>query len=171
MLGWGNDVVAQTWPTLVSIPLCPDSVDFVLKCVVIANLSACDKIDKEIVDAERQLSEALSRLSRLRQQRRSIAADSSSLLDRGLKGLEEDEEPDSPAPMSEEQSLVGQVQSLGTFGVLDWEAIGMVPYGSSGSLPDAASESFSEFLRSAPPLVDPGSSGETPQVSQGSGGS
>ncbi|KAK4031460.1 hypothetical protein C8A01DRAFT_21312, partial [Parachaetomium inaequale] len=36
------------------------------KSLVIANISAYNKVDKEIIDAERQLSEALSRLSYLR---------------------------------------------------------------------------------------------------------
>lgn len=146
---------------------------------MLANLAARDKIDRDIADAERQLSEALSRLSRLRQQRKKLGSDGSSLLDRGLKGLEGEEEPDSPPPMSEEQALVGQAQSLGAVGVVDWEAVGGVPYGSAGSLDfladfptsSGASGSFSEFLRASAPVVGQGSSGGTPGVSQGSGGS
>jgi hypothetical protein len=103
-----------------------------------ANMSARDKIDKEIVDAERQLSEALSRLSRLRHQRETINKDGSLLLDRGLQGLAEYKEPDTPPPMSPEQRLVGEAQSLGAVGIVDWEAMGFVPYGSAGS--------FDEFL-------------------------
>ena len=35
------------------------------------------------------------------------------------------DEEDGVTPMSEEQSLVRQVQSLGAFGVVDWEAVGL----------------------------------------------
>lgn len=38
-------------------------------------------------------------------------------------GLEE--EPDSPRPMSQEQQVVGEAQSLGAFGTADWESTGL----------------------------------------------
>jgi hypothetical protein len=113
----------------VLVSLLIPSASSLLMMIVMANMSARDKVDKEIMDAERQLSEALSRLSRLRRQREVLGTTGSELLNRGLDGLEEDES-NSPVPMSEEQSLVGQVKSLGAFGVVDWEAVGVVPYGS-----------------------------------------
>ncbi|KAK4032686.1 hypothetical protein C8A01DRAFT_20268, partial [Parachaetomium inaequale] len=48
--------------------------------LLIVNISAYDKVDKEIVDAERQLSEALSRLSRLQRQREVLGNTGSELL-------------------------------------------------------------------------------------------
>ncbi|KAK4108073.1 hypothetical protein N656DRAFT_848923 [Canariomyces notabilis] len=127
---------------------------------LIANMSARDKVDKEIVDAERQLAEALSRISRLRQQRQKLAEAGSSLRDRGLESLEEDES-DPPEPMSEEQELAGQAQALDAFGVVDWELNGAFPYGSG---------SFDNFLPGGS-LVGQGFSDGTLSVSQGSGGS
>jgi hypothetical protein len=55
-------------------------------------------------EAETQLAEMLARVTRLRQQRRRLQDDGSLLLDRSLADLEENLEPDSPAPMPEEQS-------------------------------------------------------------------
>ncbi|KAL2137481.1 hypothetical protein VTI28DRAFT_9508 [Corynascus sepedonium] len=139
---------------------------------LIANMSARDKVDREIADAERQLSEALARLSRLRRQRDTLSGSGTALLDRGLAGLEAEEEPDSPRPMSEEQSLIGQAQSLGAFGIVDWEAIGMAPY-----MPPSSSSvvgpSFldSEWPAEVAPSDGRGASGGTPVASQGSGGS
>jgi hypothetical protein len=52
----------------------------------------------------------------------------------GMACLEEEEEPDSPAPppeesISKEQFLMGQAQALGAFGIANWEFNGVVPYG------------------------------------------
>ncbi|KAL2192240.1 hypothetical protein P885DRAFT_48145 [Corynascus similis CBS 632.67] len=63
-----------------------------LTFLVIANISARDKVDKEIADAKRQLSEALARLSCLRRQHESLGNSRVALLNRGLTSLEEEEE-------------------------------------------------------------------------------
>ena len=78
-----------------------------------------------------------------------------------MEGLEAAEEPDSPNPMSEEQFLVGQAQSLGAFGVIDWEAMGL-----SDSLAGSSS-----WLPEPEASVDPGSSDGTLLISLGTRGS
>jgi hypothetical protein len=134
--------------------------------VVVTTLNEQRKTAKEIAETEEQLAQVLSRLSRLRKQHEALRARTSGLFERGLEGLEEESESSDPRPVSEEQQLVGQAQALGGLGVVDWEAIGVAPYGSALVDPFAGFE-----FPSAPPLVDPGSVGGTHSASQGSGGS
>jgi hypothetical protein len=94
---------------------------------VLSNLSEQERVSRDIEETEKVLADALSRLTRLRTQQRSLRDRGAEVFRRGMARLEEEEEPDSPRPMSEEQSLVGQVQSLGAFGVVDWEAVGVPP--------------------------------------------
>jgi hypothetical protein len=138
-------------------------VPVVTDVVVLSNLSEQEKIAKEIAQTEEVLSETLSRLTRLRGQQQKLRDRGAEVFRRGMQGLEEAEEPDPPVPSSEEpaseeQSLVGQAQSLGAFGVLDWEALGLTTPGDASSwLPE--------------PLAGLGSSDENPVLFQGSGGS
>lgn len=66
-----------------------------------------DRIDKEISETEELLQQALSRLARLRQQKRVLRDTSEEFIRSGMRGL--DEEDGVAEPMSEEQELVGQV--------------------------------------------------------------
>ena len=129
--------------------------------VVLSNLSEQEKVAKDIASTEELLSETLSRLTRLRRQHQALRDRTAEVFRRGMEGLEAAEEPDSPKPMSEEQFLVGQAQSLGAFGVIDWEAMGL-----SDSLAGSSS-----WLPEPEAPVDPGSSDGTLLVSPGTGGS
>jgi hypothetical protein len=135
---------------------------------VVATLNEQRKTAQEIAETEEHLAQVLSRLNRLRKQHEKLRERSSGLFERGLEGLEEELEPDDPRPMSEEQQLVGQAQSLGAFGVVDWEFNGVVPYGSAGVDPGPLDL---DVLLAGGPSAGRGSSGETPPVSQGSGDS
>ena len=141
--------------------------------LVLSNLSEQEKISKDIASAEETLAQALSRLTRLRSQQRSLRDRGAEVFRRGMDRLEAEEEPDSPQPMSAEQQLVGQAQSDGAVGVLDWESVGIVPYSSAVLDPNVVGGPSPDFDW----LVDPtlavgqGSSSGTPPVSQDSGGS
>lgn len=144
--------------------------------LVTRNWREQDRIEKEILSAEDVLRETLSRLERLRRQRDSLRARSDASVRRGMQALDEEDgvlPATDLAAMSEEQALVGQAQALGAFGVVDWEAVGTVPYGSAGSESNADPGAFPglDWLNSPPLLADPDSSGETAGVSRGSGGS
>ena len=127
---------------------------------------------RDIAATEEALAEVLGRLSRLRRQQQSLRERGAEAFRRGMERLEEVEEPDSPRPMSEKQVLVGQAQSLGVFGVVDWEAIGMTPYVPPAS-DSVVGPSFldSEWPVEAAPSDGRDASGGTPIASQGSGGS
>ncbi|KAK4120743.1 hypothetical protein N657DRAFT_648523 [Parathielavia appendiculata] len=138
---------------------------------LLSNLSEQEKVARDIEETERVLAETLSRLSRLRSHQRSLRERGAETFRRGMVGLEEEEEAEPDPPMSVEQSLVGQAQALGASGVVDWEFSGVVPYNSAGPGVDLGSFDFDAFLQSGGPSAGQGSSGETPPVSQGSGGS
>ncbi len=86
---------------------------------MLSNLSEQEKTAKEIKDTKKVLAEALSKLSRLRRTQQALREQGAEVFYRRMQGLEESEEPDSPQPMSGEQVLTGQVQSIGAFGVVD----------------------------------------------------
>ncbi len=123
---------------------------------VLTNLSEQQKTAKEIAAAEELLSETLSRLARLRRQQQLLRDRGVEVFRRGMERLEAEEEPDSPTPMSEEQSLAGRAQSLGAFGIVDRESLGL-----GDPLPD--------FALTAWPLspAGPGPAGGTPPVLSG----
>lgn len=106
-------------------------------------------------------------MTRLRKQRESMRDWGAELFRRGMESLDEVDAlaPPSPEPAdpSGEQSLVGQAQSLGAFGIIDWEATGV-------SNPDAVFEPPAGFdwLSDPAPGVGQDSFGGTPPVSQGS---
>lgn len=69
---------------------------------VLSYLSKQEKVAKEIEATEQTLAEALSRLSRLRGQQRSLRDRGVEVFRRGMERLEE-EDPPSPAPISPTQ--------------------------------------------------------------------
>ena len=144
--------MVPAWPINVG-PLLPEfrrHADCLLP--VSRNWAEQDRIENEISATEAVLQEALSRLARLRAQKRVLRERSETSFRRGMAALDE-EDGVAPVPMSEEQQLVGQVESAGAFGVVDWDSLGL----GDPSL-----------------LALPGGQGSscgTPPVSQGSGGS
>ncbi|AEO59792.1 hypothetical protein MYCTH_2308322 [Thermothelomyces thermophilus ATCC 42464] len=102
---------------------------------LLSNLSEQEKVSKEIAETEALLAQTLSRLSRLRRLQQSLRDRGAEVFRRGIARLEEEEEPDTPPPMSETQTLTGQAQALGTFDVLDWESIGLDPGPNSSGFP------------------------------------
>ncbi|KAK4170587.1 hypothetical protein QBC36DRAFT_305832 [Triangularia setosa] len=134
---------------------------------LIKNLSEQKKIDEEIAAKENLLAETLNSLTRLRKQRESMRDWGAELFRRGMESLDEVDAlaPPSPGPAdpSGEQSLVGQAQSLGALGVIDWEAVGI-------SNPDVAFEPPAglDWLGDPVPAVGQDSSGGIPPTSQGS---
>jgi hypothetical protein len=92
--------------------------------LVSRSLSQGQRIDADLSKAEADLQEALSRVSRLRQQREFLRKQSAELFARGMRDLDEE---DGIATQEEsilaEQQAVGEAQSLGAFGMVDWSAI------------------------------------------------
>ncbi|KAL2194407.1 hypothetical protein P885DRAFT_43316 [Corynascus similis CBS 632.67] len=91
---------------------------------LLANLSEKENVARNIAEAVEALAETLNRLTRLRRHQQSLRERGGEVFRRGIERWKAEQEPDSPRPMWEEQSLVGQAQALGTFGVVDWEAMG-----------------------------------------------
>lgn len=107
------------------------------------------KVDEALEKSEDQLLEIMARIARLRRQRKLLKERGNELYRRGVAGLSMEEERDTL--IVETQQAVGDAQSLGAFGVLDWDALGLAP--------------------DLPPLdleVSLGSPGETSQVISGS---
>lgn len=96
-------------------------------------MSEKKKTDAEIEKAEEDLQEILSRLARLRAQRRVLHEKSSSLISRGLRQLREEDgvESQEEALLLAEQQAVGDAQAAGALGVIDWTAIGLEGFGGS----------------------------------------
>lgn len=106
-------------------------------------------LSAQLAETSARFSEALGRLDRLRKQESSLRDRGFAMFERGMQ--EEDaaiarESSDTAAV--ERQQCVGDLQSLGAFGVVDWDALG--------------------FDLSVPVVADPGSSDETGQAAPGS---
>ena len=123
---------------------CPD-----LSLLVTRALSEQKKAQSAREQAEKDLSEVLGRLQRLRRQEDLWRKKGLELFERGMQ--EEDaviDRESSEAAASERQQCVGDLQSLGAFGVVDWDAL--------------------DFDLSVPVVADPGSSDETGRAAPGS---
>lgn len=103
------------------------------------------KVRQAREQAEHELHELLGRLTRLRRQESSLQARGAELFERGMQ---EEREEEAESAVTERQQVIGELQSFGAFGVLDWDALGV------------------DFSASVP--VGPGSSGGTDQVVGGS---
>ncbi|KAK4112528.1 hypothetical protein N656DRAFT_779399 [Canariomyces notabilis] len=106
-----------------------------------------DESQRRLEEAQRELSEKLARLRRLRQQKEFLVERGVDMVARGLSTLDELE-----SAKREESSAAPEAQLSGAVDVVDWGAV-------SGTVPELEQ------------WVDPGSSGGTLPVSQGSGGS
>lgn len=108
--------------------------------------SSAASLSAELAAASSRLNEVLGRLERLRKQEALLASRGFSLFEQGMQ--EEDEligETDADSSVLSRQQAVGEAQSLGAFGVIDWDAV-----------------------LGLDPLVDPDSSGGTGQAVVGS---
>jgi len=90
----------------VSILVLP--LEYHTNSLVLTNLSEQEKTAKEIAAAEELLSKTLSRLACLRRQQQTLYDRGTEVFRRGMDRLEAEEEPDSPAPIPEEQLLIGR---------------------------------------------------------------
>lgn len=83
-------------------------------------------MEDDIEKAEDELQKVLARLSRLRKHRRLLASRGDELFVRGMRELdEEDGVRTQEEAILEEQQAVGDAQSMGAFGVIDWTAVGL----------------------------------------------
>ncbi len=88
-------------------------------------MEAQGKLKEERESAEKAFEVAFAKLQRLRKQERLLETRSSELFQRGMRELdEEDGVRTQEEALLEEQQAVGDVQSLGAFGVIDWTASG-----------------------------------------------
>jgi hypothetical protein len=85
---------------------------------------------ENLAEAQQKLDESLSRLDRLRRQRRSLVTRGSELTRRGLASLDEMEAEDEATVAT--QAAAFDAQSLGAVGVIDWDAILVDPVGLDG---------------------------------------
>lgn len=140
--------MVRRWPFLVSSSCLPSISLHSLRLLLVTKaLDEQKKAQKAREKAEEDLSEVLGRLQRLRRQEEMWRKRGFELFERGMQ--EEDaviENAASESSVVARQQCVGDLQSLGGFGVIDWDALGV------------------DFL--AP--VDPGSVGGTEQVPAGS---
>lgn len=83
--------------------------------------SEVKKLDSEIESAEEKLQEALARLQRLRRQREVARKKKDELFIRGMRELdEEDGIRSQEEAILAEQQAIGDAQSLGAPGLVDW---------------------------------------------------
>lgn len=121
------------------------------------------RVEQEEADAEEslfvlqtQLQTAVGRLARLRRQKRVLKERGSELFRRGMRSLDEMEEEDRRIQSSMD-FVASDVRSLGADVPFDWSSLGL-----------DLSETDLAVLSEPAPVVDPGSSGGTPEVSRGS---
>lgn len=106
-------------------------------------------LSAQLAEASARLSEVLGRLDRLRKQESSLRDRGFAMFERGMQ--EEDaviDRESSEAAALERQQCVGDLQSFGAFGVVDWDAL--------------------DFDLPVPVVADPGSSDETGRAAPGS---
>ena len=77
-----------------------------------------DATEAELLALQQQMNEKFARLTRLRRQKKSIVSRGHEMIRKGLQSLDDLEEADRM-----ESEAVIDVQALGGFGVLDWNAI------------------------------------------------
>ncbi len=75
----------------------------------------------EILEIQRQMNERLSRLMRIRRQKRLLRDKGLAMLERNLQSIEELE-----VAEREEVRAVVDVQSVGAVDVIDWSSVGLV---------------------------------------------
>ena len=106
--------------------------DFVLANRLVAEKRRIEKeeelAEEELLELQRQMSvlhqsvnERFARLARLRQQKRLVKTKGVDMIRRGLKSLDELEE----VERCESEAVI-DVQSSGGFGVVDWNAVGVL---------------------------------------------
>lgn len=83
-----------------------------------------DRVDSDIEKTEQELQAVLAKLARLRKQRTFLKDRSNVLFKRGMIELDEEDgiRSQEEALLSEQQSL-GEAQSLGAMGLVDWSSI------------------------------------------------
>jgi hypothetical protein len=126
----------------------PSSADCFL---VNQTMSADKRLQEDEEKAQEELDVILSRLLRIRRQRKSLRERGAESFARGVQSLDEMDAEEADLTV-QEQSAVGDAQSMGAVGVVDWSVW---------------EPNFGSFLDSAL-RVGPGSAGETPQASAGS---
>src|SRR5690606_30103024 len=100
------------------------------------------KVRQAREEAESELHELLGRLARLRRQESVLQSKGAELFERGMQEDRDEER------AIERQQVVGEAQSLGASGLIDWDAVGLE--------------------LGLPSLADPGSSDGTGQQVAGS---
>jgi hypothetical protein len=86
--------------------------------------AAQKKVESDIEKAELELETTLARLARLRRQRKILSDKTSELFSRGMRELdEEDGIRSQEQAILDEQHAVGEAQSFGAMGLLDWSSI------------------------------------------------
>ena len=116
-----------------------------------------------LLEAQKRLDESLARLDRVRSQKRLLFSKGSDMVRRGLASLDEVE-----AVEQQESLAVVGAQANGAFGLVDWGGV-FLPESELSVDPDFSSGGPSFVgLPAGAPLVDPGSSGGTPEASRGS---
>jgi hypothetical protein len=112
--------------------------------VVDQNAEAQKRVEADIEKTEEAVAEMLSRLARLRKQRKLLQGKTSELLARGLRDLdEEDGVRSQEEAILAEQQAVGGLHSLGALDIIDWTAMpGFFdpPVGSSDGIGGEVSE-------------------------------
>ncbi|KFA69399.1 hypothetical protein S40285_10793 [Stachybotrys chlorohalonatus IBT 40285] len=92
------------------------------------SLSRLTKEDAKLEAAEESavqaLAEATARLTRVRKTREALRKRRDEAIRRGLRGLDEEDEVSEEPLIIETQQAVGDLQSMGAFGVVDWDAVG-----------------------------------------------
>jgi type II secretory pathway component PulJ len=88
------------------------------------NLTAQQKLEADIEQAEGVLAETLARLARLRTQRRTLRERSSALFSRGMRDVDEaDGVRSQEDALLAEQQAVGEAQLSGAVDMIDWSVI------------------------------------------------
>lgn len=118
-----------------------------------------DESQQRLEDAQRELSEKLAHLRRLRQQKEYLVERGADMVARGLSNLDELERAER------------EETAAGTSAAADSSAVPLTSSGLSADPVPFWDDVFSEIPLDPAFLVGQGSSDGTPQVSQGSGGS
>jgi hypothetical protein len=109
--------------------------------VVVRQKKVVASTESELESSEASLQEALAKVLRLRRQRDTAKARLEELVDRGIRELDEvDGVRSQEQAILNEQQAVGDAQSLGAFGLIDWSAIPLDEF-SETALPVAGSSS------------------------------
>lgn len=99
-----------------------------------SNLAEQKRLDEDIEKAEERLNEILSRLARLRRQRRVARERGSELFRRGMREVDdEDGVRSQEEAIIAEQHAVGEAQLAGAFGAIDWDFLGFDGSGETSS--------------------------------------